>query len=283
MDRVKCYSIGKRLINGVPYLVILCMAISLKIYYSRAGSDDLRWILSPIAQVIDVFSDLTFEYEPTTGFIDRTRRIIIAPECAGVNFMIVALCMTGFSVLPLSRSGSGKLAWLGFSMVAAYLLMIAANTLRIAVAIDLYQADIYGRWMTPERVHRFAGILIYLFLLCGFFRLISRLKQRLPRGWRCHLKRKPRDDALIPLMCYVAVTIGVPLLNEAYLKGAKRFMEHCGMILFGCLIAFLSIYLLNLAYRRFFLIKTYLCDDGTASNRGDAGMGYGKLTEEHNR
>jgi len=283
MVRITCHSIGKGLINSFPYLVILCIAVGLKVYYSRAGSDDLRWILSPIAQVIDVFSDLTFEYESTTGFVDRTRRIIIAPGCAGVNFMIVALCMTGFSVLPLSRSGSGKLAWLGFSMVAAYLLTIVANTLRIAVAIDLYQADIYGRWMTPERVHRFAGILIYLFLLCGFFWLISRLKQRLPRGRRYHLKRKRRDDTLIPLMWYVALTIGVPLLNEAYLKGAKRFMEHCGMVFFGCLIAFLSIYLLNLAYRRFFLIKTHLRDDETASDRGDAGMGYGKLPKEHNR
>lgn len=259
--------IGKRLPNTGSYLMILGLALGIKRYYSHAGSDELRWILAPVAYIVDLCSDLAFTYEPASGFIDRVQGIIIAPGCSGINFLIITLCMTAYLTLARFPPKSGRLAWLGFSMATAYIFTIVANTTRIAIAIGLYQLDIYGGWLTPARVHRLAGILVYLFLLYGLFRWLTRRGR--PSGRQpVILKTSHTACALIPLMCYMAVTIGIPLLNGAYQKGAHRFLEHCAMIVAGGAIVLFTIYLLNLVFQRMynkFITRAALCKNEPAA------------------
>lgn len=256
-------TIAHGLMKSMPYLIILITAWALKSHYSRAGSDELKWILLPVARMVEWVSASTFVYESATGYIDRSRQIIIAPGCAGVNFMIVTLCMTGFRVLPLSRTHSDRLAWFGFSIASAYLLTIIANTLRIVIATGLYQVDIYGPWVTPARVHRLSGIVVYLFLLCGFFTIVSQLKQ-----WRFRMP-KIGGSGLIPLMWYMAVTIGVPLLNGADSIGTKRFFEHSAMVFTGGIIVFFCIDLLQRAYKKF--VKNDPVEDRIACGENKSG------------
>ena len=86
--------------NGVFYVIALLIAFGLKYHYSRASSEDLAWILRPTAGVVEQISGIHFEKEEGTGYINREHRIIIVPSCAGVNFLIIAFCMTVFSFIP---------------------------------------------------------------------------------------------------------------------------------------------------------------------------------------
>ncbi len=286
-DQGRYQAIARWMMKMMPYLILLAAAWALKSYYSRVGSDELTWILWPVARMVEWVSASSFVYESATGFVDYSRRIIIAPGCAGVNFMIIAFCMTGFTVLPLSQTIKGGLSWLGFSAVSAYLLTLIANTIRIVIATGLYQVDFYGPWVTPARVHRLAGIVIYLFLLCGFFVLLTRFKAGFKVGFKVGFKTgfkirfktlfknqvknkvknqaknnagkwrpvilKNNKNALIPLMWYMAMTIGVPVINGAASIGTRRFIEHSVMIFTAGVIVFLGIDLLQRAFSQ---IKT---------------------------
>ena len=76
----------KRLIleNALFYLLALLTLYGLKYHYSRAGSEDLKWILAPTTAMVQGVSGMRFEHEAHTGYVNRERRVIIAPACAGV-------------------------------------------------------------------------------------------------------------------------------------------------------------------------------------------------------
>ena len=94
-------------------MVVLLMAVGLKYHYSHARSDDLGWILGPTAGGVEYISGIDFEKEDGAGFVNRANRIIIAPSCAGVNFLIIAFCMAAFSGLHHLKSSGLKIFWIG--------------------------------------------------------------------------------------------------------------------------------------------------------------------------
>jgi hypothetical protein len=53
--------------NAIFYLIALLIAFGLKYHYSRAGSDELSWILAPTASVVEHVSGIRFENEPAPG------------------------------------------------------------------------------------------------------------------------------------------------------------------------------------------------------------------------
>jgi exosortase K len=150
--------------SGIFYILVLFIAFGLKYHYSQAGSVDLVWILEPTARLVEHISGIEFESEVDTGFISREYRIIIAPSCAGINFLIIVFCMAMFSGIHVIRHSGSKLLWLIASLVCAYILTVAVNTLRIIASIYAYNADIYFGWITPARIHRLEGVVIYFFL-----------------------------------------------------------------------------------------------------------------------
>ena len=51
-------------LRSAAYLLpALGMAVMIKYHYSRAGSEDLRWILLPTARLVEVFSGIHFVEE----------------------------------------------------------------------------------------------------------------------------------------------------------------------------------------------------------------------------
>ena len=105
---------------GIFYILALFIAFGLKYHYSRADSVDLVWILKPTACLVEHISGIEFESEVNTGFISREYRIIIAPSCAGINFLIIVFCMAMFSGIHVIRRLGSKLWWLVASLVCAY-------------------------------------------------------------------------------------------------------------------------------------------------------------------
>lgn len=235
-------------------MVVLLIAVGLKYHYSNARSDDLGWILAPTAGVVEYISGIAFEKEDGAGFVNRANRIIIAPSCAGVNFLIIAFCMAAFSGLHHLKSSGLKIFWLGNSAAWAYVLTIAVNAFRIVASIYMYKADIYYHGLTPERLHRIEGVFIYFFFLCLFYVTLDRIirfctqdRERKQKKWI----RRHSDSigsghaAFIPLFWYLFISLGIPLLNRAYHKNGPQFVEHCLVILSVCMVVFLVVFLIQ--------------------------------------
>ena len=236
MKSTRCFPIA----CAVFYAVGVILAIALKYHYSVAGSEDLRWVLSPTAWVVQQLTAISFEWEEHTGFVSRTFGVIIAPSCAGVNFLIIAFSTLYFTTIRLMPSGMWRALWLGITLGISYILTIGVNGLRIVAAVSLYQADIYGGWITPERVHRIEGTLIYFSALLIAHQVVTRTVN-------LFISRGPGTiggSVLVPFLWYCLIALGIPLLNNGPLQGGPRFIEHGGLVLFGCagvLIVFIAV------------------------------------------
>ncbi len=217
------------LVNITLCLLILAMAYLLKAHYSRGSSDDLAWILATTAALTERVTGIPFLYEEGAGYLSREHHVLIAPSCAGVNFLIIAFCMAAFCGIQRLERLSGKLFWITVCTVSACGLTISVNTLRIAASIHLYRADIYCGWITPERVHRIGGAALYFLALYLFYTgilwILRRMETRSGEG-----QSVTSPVALWPLFWYLAVTAGVPLLNAAWKNYPGRFAEHCLMV-----------------------------------------------------
>jgi exosortase K len=229
--------------NGTFLLLAFVFSVALKQHYSEAGSEDLAWILHPTAWLVEWLSKIPFEEEAHTGFVNYSRRIIIAPACAGVNFLIIAFSMAVFYGALHIRDKTLKWLWLAGALLAAYGLTIFVNALRILASIYSYDAEIYSGWFTPERLHRLEGVIIYFFFLCLFYRIITAVCPLLQAAQRKNIDAQHlRPDSLrlglavlVPLFWYGLITLAIPLLNGAMAKDRARFAEHGAMIISGCL------------------------------------------------
>ena len=105
--------------RAVPYCIVIALAVALKRYYSLAEAGSLAWILAPTARCVELVTGIPFTFEQGTGFVNIEHRAVIAPACAGINFLIIVFCMVSFSLLqrreneairlsPLNRSNSRK-------------------------------------------------------------------------------------------------------------------------------------------------------------------------------
>lgn len=247
--------------NGVLLLLALLFAVGLKYHYSQACSDDLAWILGPTAGLVELTTGMQFERESHTGYISHESHIIIAPSCAGVNFFIIAFCMAALSGIPHIKHKRLKFLWLTGSILSAYLLTIFVNTIRIILSIYSYKADIYSFWITPQRVHRLEGTLIYFFFLCLFYMIIKKViryyrleaaAKRTSEAGDCFIQSETMRSilsGLIPLWWYVLMTLVIPIINAAYNGNETQFVEHSWMVLSGCFIVLMTLFLLRLGWK----------------------------------
>ena len=239
-----------RFIPGIPiYLLAAVIAWSLKAHYSQADSEQLNWILMPTAWLVQGLTGITFVHEAQSGYVNLQKGLIIAPACAGVNFLIIAFCLTAFSYTHLFKRLRAGLLWVLVALPAAYVLTLGVNALRISVAIFLYDADIYGGWITPRQVHRLAGILVYLGAIFIWHALLSRLFNRNRLREPGNLWHLAGHNA-IPIFWYSLIALAVPLVNLAFQHNYSRFVEHVGIVSAACLGLWIGTTLLQLCYQR---------------------------------
>ncbi|HEY2945462.1 MAG TPA: exosortase K [Vicinamibacteria bacterium] len=141
-------------------MIVLAMW-ALKRHYASADVEDLRWILWPTGKLVSLAVGSPFEFEHGAGYLSRPHLFLIEKSCAGLNFMIAALGMTGF-VLSRGRERGARTAWIvGASVALSYAGAVLVNTVRILVAIGLGSADLASGWWTAARIHRLEGIVVY--------------------------------------------------------------------------------------------------------------------------
>jgi exosortase K len=244
--------------NALFYVIGLLIAFGLKYFYHNAGSDDLNWILVPTARVVEYLSGIHFERELYIGLVNHAYRFIIVPSCAGVNFLTITFSTIFFSFVHRLKGMGRKSLWLGISAGFAYLLTLVANALRIIAAIYLYRADIYGGWVTMERIHRIEGVFIYFFFLLVAYLTVERVFQGValktpgerrspaPEGKEfMHIIRR----CLVPFFWYSLIGLGIPLVRMTYRQDVATFTEHFSSVTLVCLCILLLLFVILLGYR----------------------------------
>lgn len=216
---------------GLAALIMLL----LKRHYSLATAAQLDWILAPTAKLVSWCASAHLEPEIGVGYVDFARGVIVAPGCAGVNFMIMAFGLTAFYGLRRIRRLPSQVVWLPPAFAAAYGLTLMVNTVRIALSMTLYQADIYTGWLTVARVHRLAGVGLYFGALWLYF---LALRQVAPLYSRRFVRQKPsermRASGWWVWSSYLLVALAVPLVNPAWRNDSPAFVEHCVTVLIAC-------------------------------------------------
>ena len=150
------------------YGAVLAAAYVLKRHSAAAGADELRFILEPTGRLVAALTGSPFPFESGVGAVSTELRFIVAPECAGVNFLIVALVSLVFALLPLRRrSIPATFGFVTACVGVAYAATVLANAVRIVATLHL-APDAFG--------HRALGIAVYL----GALLLLHGAARRLP-------------------------------------------------------------------------------------------------------
>jgi exosortase K len=230
--------------NGLFHVMGLILVLFLKEHYSTANAEGLRWILTPVAEIVSFLTGTAFQWLPGSGYVSHLRGVIIAPACAGLNFLIICFGALFFSFVSRLPSQPLKCAWFLGSAVIAFLVTLVANSLRIILSVKLYEAPIYGGWLTPGRVHQLAGIIIFISLLVLTWLIAERLLRPASRTAKTSDPTPKRIGGvplssfllLVPFAWYVLITIIVPLVNGAAEKYGPGFAEHTIMVVLagGC-------------------------------------------------
>jgi exosortase K len=218
--------------RGAQWAVVLLCAITLKLYYSNANADQLRWILAPTTICVELLSGTSFEFESGAGYFSYDRSFLIAPVCAGVNFFITAFLLLAARKLLRSHPQDNVWSYIPAVALIAYLVTLVANTVRIAIALQLKYLPEIGL-LSHSQLHRVEGILVY----SGFLLLLFAVSEKMEAGKASSLLQIETGRSLsllrksaLPLLVYYAITLGIPLVNGGYRQGAS-FWEHSAFVL----------------------------------------------------
>jgi exosortase K len=223
--------------NAQLFVVALC-AVAVKLYYSTAGVNQLRWILAPTAAAVELVSGSRFEFESHAGYINGDRSFVIAASCAGVNFLITAFLMLSLRKLWGGRSPDAAWRFIPCAALCAYLATLVANTVRISTALRLHGTRVETGWFSQNQLHRFEGIFIYF----GFLLLLFMVSEKVDSESASSSENASglSRRLFFPLLIYYATTLGIPLANGAYRQGAD-FLEHSFFVLLTPLLLILPL------------------------------------------
>ena len=208
-------------------LVVLSLAgaLALKQHYSTASADQLSWILGPTAALVELVTRADFVHERGAGYLSTEHHFLIAPSCAGVNFLIVAFAALVLGLLRSWRSPGENALLVAGAAAAAYAAALVASTARIALALALHDGRLSWGWLDAERLHVIAGVVVYLVILLALFAGARRLAG-------------VRAGAWLPVSVYLVVALLMPLLRGGYARAA--FWQHAAIVV-GVLAAVLLV------------------------------------------
>jgi exosortase K len=222
---------GSRLSLLGLYTVGATVAYGLKLFYSGANADGLRWVLGPTCWLAARLGGMTFDDEAGAGFISHAQRLVVGPACSGLNFLIACFAALFFSFVRRVAPGPLRAAWLPASLVMAWVATVGTNAVRVALAAPLYHADIYGGLVTPARAHRVLGTILY----CGSLVLVHaavgrRLAPRTSAAASDHTPSWALRLLRSPFSFYLALAIFVPLARRGRGGLDGRLIEHTAMV-----------------------------------------------------
>jgi exosortase K len=208
---------------AAPYAAAAGTAYGLKAYFSAANADALRWLLAPTCWLAGHLGGIAFTYEPGAGFISHSERLVVGPACSGLNFLIICFAALFFSLAHRFEGAWRRAAWLLACLALATMATVLVNATRVFVAAHLYHLPLEGGFLTAARLHRLMGTVLYCVALVGIHHLADRWTDARRAG-------APRGRWLVPLACYLGVTLVVPLVRRPSLGADARFIEHAAFV-----------------------------------------------------
>ena len=218
----------ERLIRGA---MVLAIALTVKFWYSNASVNDLWVVLYPTSRLVELVTTETFVFESYAGYINADRTFLIAGSCSGVNFWIAAFVM--LSVANFWNTGRERRSWAAMiaAILVAYVATLAANTVRIAIAVWMHRSDFVVAGFEADELHRLEGIFVYFAFLLLLFMLDRRVRTS---GFGPAITRLRPSHLVLPVGVYWAVAIGLPFVNGAYGQGVI-FWEHAVFVVLSSL------------------------------------------------
>ena len=235
---IRRHRIRMRAVRITGTVMMLLIMLTLKHHYSQATADQLDWILSPTARLVAWLTPARLTFERGVGYVDFVQGIVVAPACAGVNFMIMAFGLAALCGLASIARPAGVMVWPAVALGIAYGYTLPVNALRIGLSMVLYTSDMYGGWLTVQRVHRLTGIVLYLGALAILY---TGLRSAFRAGCRCNpaqrMWRPVHLPGWLPPVWYGLGAVGVPSANLLFRQRSAGFVEHCTTVLvtLGCL------------------------------------------------
>ena len=213
--------------NGVCYMAGLLLLLLLKIYYSQADVNGLPWILAPTARLVSLLGGISFEFDARLGYVNHDYRFIIAPACSGVRFLTVVFAMLLFSFVHRFSQQRTKYLWLSGSLFFSYGFTLVVNAVRITLSIFLpalmERAGLFGKLLTPQRLHTLLGTILYFSALLFLYTVTQRILSA-----RSHI---PAPYFLIPALWYLLLVLILPLLVRILKRNLSGMEEFTVMIL----------------------------------------------------
>ena len=171
--RVANYLRKLTLLDGVLFLGTLCIVVWLKLSLTLSAPAELAWILSPTMYMVKAFTGMQFFFDPAKGYINNETAVVIGTSCSGVNYLIIALCMTLFSFVP--RFTGQKLPVCAVLILAAYIVTVMVNSFRIIGSIALLHAARQFKFVITDSVHEAIGIFVYFSFLVLYYASLQAL------------------------------------------------------------------------------------------------------------
>lgn len=232
------------------YLIGFLLVLGIKFYYSKADSNALDWILAPTAWWVRVLSGIPFDKQPHTGYVNHEFRFIIASSCSGIQFMMITIATLIYSYVHRMKTRSRGFIWIAFCVGISYLFTIFINGFRIVLSIYFplyfYKADVYNKWLTPEKLHTIIGTVVYFSSLFAIYHIAGYVSQIAVKKAdnNAGFTDSPLCDTtsaqilhgcLPPLFWYFFIVLGIPFLNRAYQNNGKQFWEYTLLMSTVCL------------------------------------------------
>ena len=205
---------------GTVYLTGFLLLSCIKVYYGKAGSDSLLWLLAPAAWWTKAFSC----------------QFIIAASCSGAQFMILSAAMLIFSFTHWMNTRRQGFLWLGVSLGGSYLYTIFINGIRILLSIRVplylqktgFLRALDGR-LDSGQVHTIIGTAVFFSSLFPLYAAAEQAARKISVS-------PPAKSAqsLYPALWYFAVVLGLPFLSLACRNRLQAFIPYALVICMVC-------------------------------------------------
>lgn len=229
----------------------LLIILGLKRYARLAGAEELLWLLGPTARWAGMLLKVSFFYESGVGFVNRSLRFIIAPECAGLRFLMIAFLMLCWSFVHRMGSLQKGLLWTLLSLPVSCMVTVFVNGIRIALAIllpPLLSGPEGGKGgITSGQLHTAIGTMVYFLSLLALYRIGDGISRKIA-GME---KERSFLSRLLPVVWYLGPVLGLPLLSRMAYGDFADFAGYELPVLLVCGSVLLILGLLALSKKRF--------------------------------
>lgn len=166
-----------RITFWLPLVAVLAIFFIMKWWHTpNTTSDELRFLLAPVSQLVGWASGVRFTYLPEQGYFSDDLNIIINASCSGFNFWSLSFLMIGFVVFLRVRGLSmvKKIVSIPILLGLSFWLAVFTNAFRIIFSLFIKKIEplVFGT-RTPTWLHQLEGTFIYLsFLVISYLSII---------------------------------------------------------------------------------------------------------------